>query len=172
MFHIKGLYLCKQQMKLLKFFVLIFQQCVAFHIVFGFNCTENMNRYHGYGFVHVMLRIFRTSIHNHQFFRDNGQWSWSPSFIFIRLLDSQTGCKLYALCVCVCIYCMVWTGHCNPEHRLIRSYMSTDLFNNRKIYLASFVFVTIHSASFCSRKEKRNSKFSHPIQHHFLCLVF
>ena len=48
--------------------------------------------------------------------------------------------------------------------------MSTDLFNNRKIYLASFVFVTIHSASFCSRKEKRNSKFSHPIQHHFLCL--
>ena len=74
------------------------------------------------------------------------------------------------VCVCVCVLCKVWTGHCNPEHSLIRSYMSTDLFNNRKIYSASFVFVTIHSASFCSRKEKRNSKFSHPIQHHFLCL--
>ena len=78
-----------------------------------------------------------------------------------------------SVCVCVCVYCKVWTlwtGHCNAEHSLIRSYMSTDLFNNRKIYSASFVFVTIHSASFCSRKEKRNSKFSHPIQHHFLCL--
>ena len=76
----------------------------------------------------------------------------------------------FFFCVCMCVYCKVWTGHCNPEHSLIRSYMSTDLFNNRKIYSASFVFVTIHSASFCSRKEKRNSKFSHPIQHHFLCL--
>ena len=76
----------------------------------------------------------------------------------------------FFLCVCMCVYCKVWTGHCNAEHSLIRSYMSTDLFNNRKIYSASFVFVTIHSASFCSRKEKRNSKFSHPIQHHFLCL--
>ena len=154
MFHIKGLYLCKQQMKLLKFFVLILQQCVAFHIVFEFNYTETIIRYHGYGFVHVMHRIFRISKHNHQFF----QRQWSPFFIH------------FFLCVCMCVYCKVWTGHCNPEHSLIRSYMSTDLFNNRKIYSASFVFVTIHSASFCSRKEKRNSKFSHPIQHHFLCL--